>query len=192
MLSFRASLAFVLFAALAATPVFGARVHHSAAKSHATHSASTTHTSHAAHSRHARHSADTADSAPVARGSRAAGRRSHKTPAKTRSHGQQAIDSARVTQIQQALIREHYLSGEASGSWDETTRAAMVKYQADQGWQTKLTPDSRALKKLGLGPDYSNAINAKDSSFAVPRPANTIPAEQKQGFAAAAGVTPEQ
>ena len=44
----------------------------------------------------------------------------------------------------------------------------MQKFQADQGWQTKLTPDSRALKKLGLGPDYSTAINAKDSSFAAP------------------------
>ena len=41
----------------------------------------------------------------------------------------------------------------------------MQKYQADQGWQTKLMPDSRALKKLGLGPDYSDAINAKNSSF---------------------------
>ena len=81
-------------------------------------------------------------------------------------HGQQAIEPARVTEIQQALIREHYLTGEANGKWDATTKAAMQKYQADQGWQTKLMPDSRALKKLGLGPDYSNAINAKDSSFA--------------------------
>jgi peptidoglycan hydrolase-like protein with peptidoglycan-binding domain len=93
-----------------------------------------------------------------------------------------------VTQIQQALIREHYLTGEATGNWDEDTKAAMVKYQADQGWQTKLTPDSRALKKLGLGPDYSGAINAKDSSFAAPPPASTIPAGQSEGFAAAAGV----
>ena len=37
----------------------------------------------------------------------------------------------------------------------------MQKYQADHGWQTKLMPDSRALKKLGLGPDYSGAINAQ-------------------------------
>ena len=103
-------------------------------------------------------------------------------------HGQQAIDSARVTEIQQALIREHYLTGEASGRWDSTTEAAMQKYQADQGWQTKLMPDSRAIKKLGLGPDYSNAINAKNSTFADPPPASTIPAEQSSGFAAAAGV----
>ena len=64
----------------------------------------------------------------------------------------------------------------------------MQKYQADQGWQTKLMPDSRALVKLGLGPDYSNAINAQNSSFAAPPPISTIPSEQAAGFAAAAGV----
>jgi hypothetical protein len=106
-------------------------------------------------------------------------------------HGQQAIEPARVTQIQQALIREHYMTGEANGQWDPTTIAAMQKFQADQGWQTKLMPDSRALKKLGLGPDYSSAINAKDSTFASPPPISTIPAAQAAGFAAAAGTTNE-
>jgi peptidoglycan hydrolase-like protein with peptidoglycan-binding domain len=102
--------------------------------------------------------------------------------------GQQAIDSARVMEIQQALIREHYLTTETSGKWDATTEAAMQKYQADQGWQTKLMPDSRAIKKLGLGPDYSHAINAKNSSFGEPPPASTIPPVQSAGFADAAGV----
>ncbi len=122
-------------------------------------------------------------------------RRGHKSAvtyrAKTKGHklhGQQVIDSNRVTQIQSALIREHYMSGEASGQWDSTTQAAMQKYQSDQGWQTKLLPDSRAIKKLGLGPDYSNAINAKESSFAPPPSAATIPGEQTAGFASAAGV----
>jgi len=110
---------------------------------------------------------------------------SHK---KTKVRGQQAIEPERVTQIQQALIREHYLTGEATGKWDASTMAAMQKFQGDQGWQTKLTPDSRALVKLGLGPDYSSAINAKDSSFAAPPPVSTIPKEQASGFAAAAGV----
>jgi peptidoglycan hydrolase-like protein with peptidoglycan-binding domain len=105
-----------------------------------------------------------------------------------RSRGQQVIDSERAMQIQQALIREHYLSGDPSGSWDASTISAMQKYQADQGWQTRLMPDSRALKKLGLGPDYSSAINAKDSSFAAPPSEKTIPTEQASGFAAAAGV----
>ncbi len=103
-------------------------------------------------------------------------------------HGHTAIDSSRVTEIQQALIREHYLSGEATGSWDNTTQAAMQKYQNDQGWQTKLTPDSRALKKLGLGPDYSGAINAAGASFGAPAPVSTIPPSQASGFAAAAGI----
>jgi peptidoglycan hydrolase-like protein with peptidoglycan-binding domain len=119
------------------------------------------------------------------------GHSSHKPAAKSKSHklhGQQVIDSNRATEIQAALIREHYLTGEASGNWDSATQAAMQKYQSDQGWQTKLTPDSRALKKLGLGPDYSTAINAKDSSFAGPAPASSIPPSQAAGFAAAAGV----
>ena len=110
---------------------------------------------------------------------------------KRRSHrvrGQQAIEPERVTQIQQALIREHYLSGEANGKWDATTIAAMQKYQADHGWQTKLMPDSRALKNLGLGPDYSGAINANGSNFAAPPPPSSTPPSQVAGFAAASGV----
>ena len=105
-----------------------------------------------------------------------------------RPRGQQGIEPERATEIQQALIREHYMSGEPSGKWDAASIAAMQKFQADQGWQTKLMPDSRALKKLGLGPDYSNAINAKNASFADPPPASTIPRDQAAGFAAAAGV----
>jgi len=112
---------------------------------------------------------------------------SHKASRKL--HGQQAIAPERATEIQQALIREHYLSGDASGKWDANTESAMQKYQADHGWQTKLMPDSRAIKSLGLGPDYSNAINAKNSSFAAPPAASTIPVEQSAGFAAAAGVS---
>lgn len=121
------------------------------------------------------------------------GQTAHKTHKGThksskRVRGQQVIEPERVTQIQQALIREHYLSGDATGKWDATTQAAMQKYQSDQGWQTKLMPDSRALVKLGLGPDYSNAINAQNSSFAAPPPVSTIPSEQAAGFATAAGV----
>jgi peptidoglycan hydrolase-like protein with peptidoglycan-binding domain len=118
--------------------------------------------------------------------------RLHRLTAHRRSHhvrGQQSIDPERATQIQQALIREHYLTGEPSGKWDPATIAAMQKYQADQGWQTKLMPDSRALKKLGLGPDYSNALNAKNATFnSSAPPAVAPPAAQNAGFAAASGV----
>jgi peptidoglycan hydrolase-like protein with peptidoglycan-binding domain len=113
---------------------------------------------------------------------------SHAKHKASRPRGQQAIAPERVTEIQQALIREHYLTSEANGKWDATTVAAMQKYQADHGWQTKLMPDSRALLKLGLGPDYSTAINAKGSSFAAPPNPNIAPAPQNSGFVAASGV----
>jgi hypothetical protein len=69
--------------------------------------------------------------------------------------GQRGIDSDRAAEIQTALIHQNYMSGTPSGQWDDATQAAMQKYQADHGWQTKLTPDSRALIKLGLGPSHT-------------------------------------
>lgn len=69
--------------------------------------------------------------------------------------GQRGITSERATEIQQALIKQNYLAGSPSGEWDSATEKAMQKFQADNGWQTKITPDSRALIKLGLGPDNS-------------------------------------
>ncbi len=66
--------------------------------------------------------------------------------------GQRQIDPERASQIQSALIREKYMTGTPSGQWDADTETAMLKYQSDHGWQTKLTPDSRALISLGLGP----------------------------------------
>lgn len=108
---------------------------------------------------------------------------------RARVRGQQAIQPERVMQIQQALIKAHYMSGDPSGKWDDTTRAAMQKYQADNGWQTKITPDARALVKLGLGEDYSNALNAKNLSLASPPAGASVPANQEAGFAAASGVS---
>jgi peptidoglycan hydrolase-like protein with peptidoglycan-binding domain len=80
-------------------------------------------------------------------------RRGKKTSWKRK--GQQGIAPERAREIQEALIRQNYLTGEPSGIWDARTQAAMTKYQADNGWQTKVIPDSRALIKLGLGPNYS-------------------------------------
>lgn len=163
MLSFKASLAFIFSAALVTVPAMAISSTHKSA------SAKTP----AAHKSSAR-----------------SGRRlSAKSKARSHKlHGQQVIDSNRVTEIQQALIREHYLTGDATGNWDDTTRAAMQKYQSDHGWQTRLMPDSRALKKLGLGPDYSGAINAEGASFASPAPPSGIPSSQAEGFAEASGV----
>jgi hypothetical protein len=103
----------------------------------------------------------------------------HSHHAKKHSHvvkGQRGIDSDRAREIQDALIREHYLTAPASGQWDTETEAAMQKYQADHGWQTKLTPDSRALIKLGLGPrvDTVEASATQAASSAQP-PADAVP-----------------
>lgn len=76
--------------------------------------------------------------------------RSHHAVHATVRH--EGMEPERATQIQQALIDRGYLSGEPSGIWDAQSAAAMQRLQADNGWQTKITPDSRALIKLGLGP----------------------------------------
>ncbi len=69
------------------------------------------------------------------------------------------MESSRVRNIQEALIREKYLDGGADGIWGSNTKEAMARFQADHGWQSKVVPDSRALIKLGLGPDRSAVIN---------------------------------
>ncbi len=101
----------------------------------------------------------------------------HKKTAKTaKKHGQQAIDGDRARAIQEALIREHYMQGEPSGTWDAATQAAMQRYQADQGWQAKTTPDSRALIKLGLGPSHDHLLNPESAMTTSPAPADPKPA----------------
>jgi hypothetical protein len=157
MFSFRANLALLVSAALLAPPAFAASVRHNSTSTHS------------------------ATSHKLSHGRRSSGRLSR------RIRGQQAIQPDRVTEIQQALVREHYLSTDPNGDWDSTTVAAMQKYQADHGWQTKLMPDPRALKNLGLGPDYSTALNANGSSFAAP-PSSSTSDTQTAGFVTASGV----
>ena len=158
MFGFRSILAIVFCGALSATPVFASHVHRPP----------TAGTHRVTKSRHLH---------------------GHLRRATYRHHvrGQQAIEPDRVKQIQDALIKAHYLASDATGDWDQTTIAAMQKYQADNGWQTRLMPDARALVKLGLGPDYSNAINAQSASFTPPPPVNSIPQTQVAGFEAASG-----
>ncbi len=91
------------------------------------------------------------------------GSKSSRGKKSSKKRGQQAIDATRARQIQTALIREHYLQGEPSGAWDSASQAAMQKYQADQGWQSKQIPDSRALIKLGLGPSHDHLLNPESA-----------------------------
>jgi hypothetical protein len=93
------------------------------------------------------------------------------TVTKPKFRGQQAIDSARTLEIQQALIREHYLGGEATGQWDQSTREALIRFQGDNHWQTKILPDARALIKLGLGPVQQNLLNPETAAMSTPNQA---------------------
>ncbi len=89
-----------------------------------------------------------------------------------------SMSSERATEIQTALIEKGYLAGEPTGSWDASTSAAMGKLQSDNGWQTKLVPDSRALIKLGLGPGTTPptpAVNATPATSTAPA-MNAVPA----------------
>jgi cytoskeletal protein RodZ len=89
------------------------------------------------------------------------------------THGQHTIDQERTVEIQQALVREHYLPGEPSGKWDQSTKDAFVRLQAENGWQTKVTPDSRALIKLGLGPDKKGLLNPDTAVMSSPHELGT-------------------
>lgn len=87
-------------------------------------------------------------SAHVARASRQAG-----------TEHARGIDDTRAVAIQTSLVKAGYLSS-VSGHWDAESKAAMEKMQADNGWQTQIVPDSRALIKLGLGPNSTTATSA--------------------------------
>jgi peptidoglycan hydrolase-like protein with peptidoglycan-binding domain len=87
--------------------------------------------------------------------------------AASRKRGQQKIDSSRTLEIQQALIREHYMSGDPSGKFDDATQQALRRYQAANRWQSKTVPDARALIKLGLGPDHEHLLNP-ESAMTMP------------------------
>jgi hypothetical protein len=115
--------------------------------------------------------------------------RTSKTSKKSKKahvRGQAAIDDQRAQQIQEALVREHYMNGEPSGKWDDVTQQALRRYQADQGWQSKTVPDSRALIRLGLGPDHQHLLNPESAMTSESRlPARSRAASRTGGSSTA-------
>ena len=102
---------------------------------------------------------------------------SHKTGKKSaKARGQQKIEPERAQAIQEALIREHYLNGEAAGTWNQASEDAMRKYQADHGWQSKTVPDARALISLGLGPNHDHLLNPESAMTTGPEALHTASA----------------
>ena len=116
--------------------------------------------------------------------SKSTAKKSTKKSHKKKVRGQQKMDPERVRAIQEALIREHYLE-KPTGQWDAPTQSAMQRYQDDNGWQTKVLPDSRALIKLGLGPDHDHLLNPESAMTSLPGTAPTpgtqpTPADSKK------------
>jgi hypothetical protein len=61
-----------------------------------------------------------------------------------------SIPVERVAEIQTALIKQGYLDGEASGIYDDNTKAAMKKFQTANNLQTTGLPSAHTLKRLGV------------------------------------------
>lgn len=113
------------------------------------------------------HSSLTSASSAKKTSGKSSGKRSSRRKS-SRVRGQQKIDSDRARSIQEALIREHYLNGEPTGTWNQASEDAMRKYQANHGWQSKTVPDSRALISLGLGPSKDHLLNPESAMTTVP------------------------
>lgn len=126
----------------------------------------------------------------------ASGKRSSRTGSRkkvTKVRGQQKIDSERAQAIQEALIREHYLSPDSgAGGWNQASEDAMRRYQEDHGWQTKEVPDSRALIRLGLGPSKDGLLNPESAMTTVPDTpkAESMPATSHSGEPASSSNSP--
>lgn len=147
-----------LCALLLLVPVSWARTRHSSAHSASKGKASTK--THVATGKSTTHSKSKLSSKSIKHG--------RKRNVARKPRGQQIIDPDRTREIQAALIREHYMSGDPSGVWDAETKSALTKFQNDNGWQSKIVPDSRALIKLGLGPSREGLLNPESAAIGTP------------------------
>ena len=72
--------------------------------------------------------------------------------AAARRRAQLRPEPERIQEIQQALVQAGYLNAQPNGRWDDQTREAMRRYQADHGFPVTGLPEAKSLMKLGLGP----------------------------------------
>jgi len=79
---------------------------------------------------------------------------SSKSSSKKRSKkvkGQAAPTSDRISEIQEALANRGVFNGTPSGRWDDSTVAAMKKFQSSNGLSPTGKLDALALQRLGFG-----------------------------------------
>jgi peptidoglycan hydrolase-like protein with peptidoglycan-binding domain len=70
---------------------------------------------------------------------------------KRREPGQKAPAPERISEIQQALAKDGSFAGTPNGKWDDSTAAAMRKFQTGHGLNPSGKLDAPTLQKLGLG-----------------------------------------
>lgn len=68
-----------------------------------------------------------------------------------RQRGQKAPATDRVSEIQTALAKDGSYAGEPNGKMDDSTVAALKKYQTAHGLNPSGKLDAPTLQKLGLG-----------------------------------------
>ncbi len=68
-----------------------------------------------------------------------------------RDKGQKAPTAERVSEIQTALAKDGSFSGTPNGKWDDSTVAAMKKFQAGHALNPSGKLDAKTLQQLGLG-----------------------------------------
>jgi hypothetical protein len=83
------------------------------------------------------------------------------TVAASYSRPASGIPAERVTEIQNALIKGGYLSGPASGQYDDATSSAMRRFQSANGMQATGSPSAASLKRLGVA-------KGSNDGYAVP------------------------
>jgi Putative peptidoglycan binding domain len=87
------------------------------------------------------------------------------------------IPPERVVEIQNALIKAGFLSGPASGQYDDATVQAMKGFQAANGFPMTGTPTAPALKKLGVSKrsndGFAMPVNSVSESERKARPPQT-------------------
>jgi peptidoglycan hydrolase-like protein with peptidoglycan-binding domain len=131
------------------------------------------------------------------RGTSAARRRpaASNVSARARLH----LQPERVQEIQQALIREGYLQGEANGQWDARTHDAMLRYQTMHGFSPTGLPEAKSLMKLGLGShplppelDHSAVASASSANQNVFTVSPIAPASAPAGLPAQESNPPQE
>lgn len=100
-----------------------------------------------------------------------------------RRRAQLRPEPERIEEIQQALVKAGYLNAQPNARWDDETRDAMRRYQADHGFPVTGLPEAKSLMKLGLGPhplpadlDTGNGARGGDTTGGSAPVTSTIPA----------------